>query len=591
MPFLLYFFTPLFAFFLDTSAPHFFTKKNIISNFRDTLGYEVVSELAASDSSAMQLPGVKNYMERVTINLSQKVNILPLFDTLNADRQAAQQLAIEHSAFQKYLRDVATDAPIRNEIFGVYPARMSDFTAQNVITFRKGGCYRVEMYNYALNLAIVGLVSLPEKKIVGVYYTPYTQPDIPSYLKEIALQIAVNSPLVKKALGYQPDPKNALMPDTKTALNRSRCERSKHLCVAPTFVKGNKALWAIVDLTDLRLVGIRWTNVGTQNAPQKPVTERQIQNETMSDCFCKIETPLQRNDWQLNYMLTSSDGLRVSDVRFKNQTVVRNAKLVDWHVSYSNTDGFGYSDAVGCPYFSTAAVVAIETPKVMDLLENDKKVGFVLIQSFFSEGWPTPCNYNYEQRFEFYDDGRFRVTAASLGRGCGNDGTYRPVFRIAMAANQAHFSEWKNNDWAAWQRENWQQQNVRTAYSPQGYQYRIGNYFVEPGNGQFADKGRGDNALAYVTVAHSDRDEGESDLVTIGPCCNTDYRQGPEKFMEPQAELLADESLVFWYVPTLKNDDTKGKEYCWAEASLRKGVWATKSFPCWAGPMFVPTPK
>src|SRR5690606_34313335 len=134
-------------------------------------------------------------------------------------------------------------------------------------------------------------------------------------------------------------------------------------------------------------------------------SERRVQNEAITNCFCKTETNLKRNDWALSYMITSNDGLRISDVAFKGRKVLDNAKLVDWHVSYSNTDGFGYSDAVGCPYFSSATVVAVEAPKVVELLEQGKRTGFAIDHYYRSEGWPTPCNYEYFQRYEFYNDG------------------------------------------------------------------------------------------------------------------------------------------------------------------------------------------
>jgi hypothetical protein len=41
-------------------------------------------------------------------------------------------------------------------------------------------------------------------------------------------------------------------------------------------------------------------------------------------------------------------------------------------------------------------------------------------------------------------------------------------------------------------------------------------------------------------------------------------------------------------VPQLKNDDRVGKEYCWAESVLVNGVFVAKTYPCLAGPMFVP---
>ena len=520
----------------------------------DTTGANT-SELSDIDSNLINSSFIKDELKRIKVGISNKIPIILRTD-VNENLDRAQKIAILDSSFQQYLFESNTKKAIRNEIFGIYPARQSDYNIQTSGLCSDGSCYRVEMYNYGLNTTTVALVSLTANKVISSYLLPYTQPDISPILKQLALKIAVESSLVQKALGYKADQKDAIMSDTKTALNKTKCERSRHLCVAPTFVKGNKALWAIVDLTDLKLVGVRWTNVG--NVPI--VTERKIQNEKLTECYCKTVNKLVRNGWDLDYMLTSSDGLRISDVKYNGKVVFLNAKLVDWHVSYSNTDGFGYSDAVGCPYFSNAAVVAIESPKIKTLLESGKEVGFTLEQFFYSEGWPQPCNYNYLQRFEFYNDGRVRVSCASLGRGCGNNGTYRPVMRIALAGNDNTFSEWKENNWSIWDKEKWNEQNPKTQYTTEGYQYKYsgvnGGFFIEPGRGQFNDKGRGDNAYTFVTLSHPEKDEGESDLVTIGPCCNSDYHQGPEKFIEPSPENIQNKTLVLWYVGQMKNDDT-----------------------------------
>ena len=136
-------------------------------------------------------------------------------------------------------------------------------------------------------------------------------------------------------------------------------------------------------------------------------------------------------------------------------------------------------------------------------------------------------------------------------------------------------------------------QTATTAYAENKYQYQLtdntGNGFLmQPANGKFGDGGRGDNAFVYVTQNKSIVDEGEADLVTIGPCCNTDYHQGPEKFIEPSPDNIQNKKLVVWYVAQLKNDDAKGREYCWAESVLENGVYVTKAYPCFAGPMFVP---
>lgn len=548
--------------------------------------------LIDSVSKRMMTPSQKEYIEDIKNALTQPIPILRSKDLTDQKLIFAQEVAINANVLNPILFDSTTHNPMRNEVMNVYQTRDSDLNPQNKNLCSSGNCFKVEIFNFTLNKSISLIVNIQSKQVIGASIVNQSQPEISPRLKKIALEMAALSPEVVQALGYKPDEASAVMTSTKTSLNKSRCERSQHLCVAPTFVKDDKALWAIVDLTDLRLIGIRWTNVGVPE-PAANVSERKFQNDAITECCCKIEIPLERDNWNLTYMLTSSDGLRISNVKYKDNEVIANAKLVDWHVSYSNTEGFGYSDAIGCPYFSTAAVLALEPPRIRDINDADGKViGFAVEQNFYSEGWPRPCNYNYLQRFEFYQDGRFRPVVASLGRGCGNDGTYRPVTRIAFP-NNSNFFQWENNNWNQWMTEKWNLQKENSIYSSDGYLYKIEDdknqgFYIEPSRGQFGDKGRGDFAYSFVTKRDFQKDEGETDLVTIGPCCNTDYRQGPEKFIEPNPDPIVNTQLVLWYVPTIKNDNTKGQEYCWAETYIKDGVVATKTYPCNSGPMFHP---
>ena len=543
--------------------------------------------ILSTDTTSVNIPLLQQRMENIKHALSQTVPIL-LLEKADSTQLKAQQIAINNAQFKADLFDTQTHQPYLNEIFNVYNARPQEIPQG----YETKNIYRVEMYNYPLNLTTVALVDIIAQKTIAVNNYPHTQPDLNPSLTSLAMQIAINSPDVTGALGFKPGEKDALMAATKTSLNRTKCERSMHLCVAPTFIKNDKALWAIVDLTDLRVVGVRWTNVGT-NGEAERISERKLLFDKIMECNCKQVKSVEKNGWTMNYIITSSDGLRISEVYFQNKLIINNAKLVDWHVSYSGTDGFGYSDAVGCPEFSQAAVVAVSEPKISELVQDGKTTGFVLEQAFQSEQWPMPCNYNYVQRYEFYSNGKFRICVASFGRGCGNNGTYRPVTRISFAGNQNNFSEWNSTGWQSWNTEQWHLQNAQTNYTAEGYQYRItdagGNgFFIEPGRGQFKDGGRGDNAYVYVTKLHADKDEGETDLVTIGPCCNTDYKQGPEKFIEPNAENIQNTQIVVWYVAQMKNDDTKGREYCWAERYLENGVYKTHTYPCFSGPMFIP---
>jgi hypothetical protein len=532
-----------------------------------------------------ELPALQARATQVQAALAQPLPVL-LLPGLDQVRSLAEQIAIRDPRFQEDLFSPQGE-PLRNEIFGVYPARDSDLT-EATMRCAVSRCYRVEMYNYAYNLTTIAFVDVDNRLLVAVNKLPDAQPDIPPHLQQLALTIATNAPEVIAALGFRPQADLAVMENTKTALNRTLCQRSRHLCVAPTFVVGERALWAIVDLTDGALVGVRWTDLGQTNGG--PVTERSLQNDVVTAMYCERTTSFERDGWKLDYMLTSSDGLRVSNARYNDKPVLDSVKLVDWHVSYSINDGFGYSDAVGCPVFSQAAVVAFQGPTIEDIREGGQVAGFALRQKFWSDLWPLPCNYYYEQRFEFYTDGRFRIVAGNLGRGCGDAGMYRPVLRIALAGKNT-FANWNGSGWLDWTAEQWRLQS-EGYYTPEGYQYRIlggdGGYYVEPGQGQFDDGGRGDNAYVYATLHHANRDEGDSDLITIGPCCNEGYEQGPEKFITTPPESIADSEIVIWYVPQIKIDATRGREYCWADSTLVDGVYVAKTYPCYAGPMFVP---
>lgn len=562
-------------------------EKRSDKNSGDTEKELIKNSILADEASPVSTPGLIARKSKIDNALQSEKPVLLLPGTAASESQA-QAIAINNPDFSKHFFDKATGKPFLNEIFNIYKARPQEIP-QGI---NSDMIYRVEMYNFGLNLTTVALVDLAQSKVLNVSELVQTQPDIPLHLKELALEIATGSPIVATELGYQPDQSEAVMANTKTALNNTRCEQSLHLCVAPTFVQKDKALWAIVDLSELRLVGVRWTHVGDAG-PTKRISEKNLRYDKIMECYCNQINPLKKRGWALNYVLTSSDGLRISEVNFKGKPVISNAKVVDWHVSYSNTDSFGYSDAVGCPEFSQAAVLATSEPRVSEILDNGRSIGFALEQTFNSKQWPQPCNYNYLQRYEFYDDGRFRVTGASLGRGCGNNGTYRPVTRIALYGSENTVHEWDGTNWNAWKNEQWKLQDSRTPYTKEGYQYKImgaaGNgYYLEPGNGQFGDGGRGDNAYVYVTRLHADIDEGEKDLVSIGPCCNNDHRQGPEKFIGAQPENIEKQSLVLWYVAQLKNDDSNGSKYCWAESYLENGVYKTKTYPCISGPMFVP---
>ncbi len=555
----------------------------------------VLAGPASPEALQSRVPALATREAAWTAALASAAPILPFSGAIDADRRTAHDLALAQPEVLAMARDPQTGAPLRAEVMQVRPLLPADVT-EATAACRASRCHRVEIYNYATNATLVATVDVAAGRLVASETRPDTQPELPPALGDLAAEIASRSPEVAAALGEAPGAGDAGMPNVKTALNGSRCERSRHLCVAPTFIQGDRALWAIVDLTDGRLVGTRWTDLG--QARSAAVTEKGLQDEAVMATYCERSTVVERDGWSLAYRLTPSDGLELVDVRFQGRPVIRSAKLVDWHVSYSGADGFGYSDAVGCPQFSTASVVAFNGPAIEDLPPADgsggEADGFAIVQDFRSELWPAACNYRYTQRFELYRDGRFRIGGANLGRGCGNQGTYRPVLRIDVTAGgdgtADTVSAWDGTVWQPWTEEGWRLLDDAAPDTAEGQPLRIttadgGGYAVAPNRGQFGDGSRGDDAWVYVTRHHPD--EGDGDLLTIGPCCNADHRQGPEQFMVPPERVDAAD-VVLWYVPRLVNSDVPGEQYCWAEAVIEGGRTVARVYPCAFGPMFVP---
>ncbi|MCB0216841.1 MAG: hypothetical protein KDH92_09415 [Chloroflexi bacterium] len=547
------------------------------------------------EAQRLALPELAERERRFAAALEADPPVL-LREGLRAEAARAQRLALADPRLLEGLTDPATGRPMRAEVMGVRPALPADLgqTAADC-----SGCYRVEVYNYASNAAFVALVDPTAGSLRGLTVHPAAQPELPPELAELAARIAVTAPEVQAALGYVPGEGEAGMPGVKTALNESECERSRHLCVAPTFQLGGRALWAIVDLTDGRLVGLRWTDLGRGATAR--ITEQSLQDAVVMARYCQKDNRLTRAGWSLRYRLTPSDGLEVLDLSFEGRPVLASAKLVDWHVSYSGSEGFGYSDATGCPQFSSASVVAFDGPRVEAIepaagggtadapAADAGGRGFALVQDFRSEQWPLPCNYRYLQRFEFYRDGSFRVGGANVGRGCGNDGTYRPVLRI-QPAGRPGLAEWDGAAWRPIETEGYRHE-PDAPLDPAGRMLRwtddaAGGYAMLPNRGQLGDGSRGD--AAWVYFSRSRPEEGEADLLTIGPCCNTDHRQGPEKFIEPAPEPLAGSSPVLWHVARMDNDDRPGAAYCWVETRLRDGLIETVEHPCAFGPRFEP---
>jgi hypothetical protein len=526
------------------------------------------------------LDEVTKYIERVKKSVENK-EILNLLTLDNSDKELFEIIKKDASL----LKIINKDTNLRNELFGVYTPKLGDISEKSREICKDSNCKRIEIFNFATNTSYYVLAHKVKKAIVDVQSFVNFQPELPPHLKDLAILISSKDKKITEFVGFELQGDKALMANTKTALNKSVCERSQHVCVSPTYIMPYKmALWAIVDLTDLNLVAIRWTNLVNDgsNLPDPNTTEKKTANEVIDQKYCQKTNKFEQGDWKFNYTLTSSDGMNIENVTYKGKEVIKSTKLVDWHVSYSKEDGFGYSDAIGCPVYSQAAVVAAGDPLIK------QKDGYVEFhQEYWSEGWPKPCNYYYEQALRLYDNGAFRPIATSIGRGCGTDGTYRPVTRIELGKDLNSISKFNGNDFVSLDKED-QFEQSKLKKDTKNFSFRTGQFGVTLGEAGLLDpKERGDNAFVYFSNNNNKNNEGDNDIPTIGSCCNTDLDQGPNKFVNN--EKLESEGTVMWYVPQLKNDGAKDKEFCWADTKINpSGTFDIIEYPCHAGPLFTP---
>ncbi len=560
------------------------------------------------------IPQVQEYLHDLKKLIAEGKSVLPLERSeLDAKAQKVQSLLLKDKEFLSDTKE--GNISMHNDMMRILPAIVSSLDAKTEAMCASSQCYQAEKYNFVTNTTTRAIVDVKNNKVLHIERYPNMQPDISLRLTHIAQSIALHAPEVKKELGFSPRKKDITMANVRGTMKESPCENTTHLCVAPTFTDHQKeeALWAVVDLTELKLAAAKWAGLGKTTTPAC-IGERSLQNRYIMKHFCQKDTILEKNGWKMSYRLTGSDGLEVRDVSFKGESVLHSAKIVDWHVSYQQKGGenldtstetyiegrrvefvhgedgnylFGYNDAMGCPLFSTSVVLVYNGPQIKPLKTKD---GFMLTQDFRNPKWPMACNYRYENRFEFYDDGSFRVVGVNKGRGCGDHAIYRPVMRIDMAVDKEENFYSHDEDWRVWKKES--ASLVPETLTNQPYPYKIVSsqnthkgYYIEPNHGQFGDNSRGDHATLFATKFKEN--EGDKDLLTLGSCCDL-KNDGVESYIK-EGETIEKSHIVLWYVPRIHNDARAGHEYCWADTvvgddgNLHVQVW-----PCTVGPKFIP---
>jgi len=508
--------------------------------------------------SAPELPAVAARKARLEAALTAPPYILLAAHTSDDWLTAAQAAAVADPRVRAATR--APDGrPLRAEVMALGQASAGDVPPSLERACASQRCARVQIYVYPTNTTVTALVAA-DGTVLGVDALADAQPEIPADLADLAVQIALADPQVAAAFeGLTPDAAMATMSATKTALETTSCERSRHLCVAPVFRWGNSALWTIVDLSEFRLVGAAWTDQGVSG--RRVWSEATLQDAALAS-LCETPVVLEQAGWRLSYLLTSSDGLELRDLRFQGQPVLVSAKVVDWHVGYAGRDDerVGFSDAIGCPVFSAAAVIPYAPPQIAEAPGG----GFTLELTFRSPHWPQPCNYQYVTRAHFGPDGTIRFLAINEGRGCGVEGIYHPVLRLELPPG----ADLSDQNGARLTQEG---QTIWRPGAPHVLQARTAD-------GLLALAPLWDEAEhAYVYWTRPAPGEGQGDLPSIGSCCALDARQGPERFINGES---LDGGAVVWFVPRISNAE---RQRCWADTALEGGALRPRVWPCGAG--------
>jgi hypothetical protein len=374
-----------------------------------------------------------------------KITAVPLTDQLSESQRMAQQAALADS------RVLALTEGRRTEVFSVVDLRGQHTPASTVCATET--CYQVDIYNFDANEAIMAIVHGESMAVLDVLHLPGGQPGINKRLADLALHIALNDPEVIDILGYKP--LKADLAPVPADLVGSACDEG-HLCAAPTFRVGDKLLWAVVDLTAENMAGLAWTDLSEEPETTAP---------PFVPTNCTTPGTVTREGWIVSYAATASDGLRVYDVSFNGTSVAKNIKVLEWHASYGAS---GYKDSLGCGGGGGFQIFPYGDTEVLDLVDGEGAViGFEVMQDFRMSSWGGWCNYRYDQRIQFYNDGRFRVVNGAYGKGCGDNSTYYPVVRIdldVVETGQQSFATWNGLAWQTHATEFWDLQ--ASPYTP-----------------------------------------------------------------------------------------------------------------------------
>src|SRR5207244_3504228 len=135
-------------------------------------------------------------------------------------------------------------------------------------------------------------------------------------LIDLAIDVARGSPEFIRELGRIPAA-DELSP-MPSGVPGSACDHG-HICLAATAPQGRSLVWAVVDVTEGKLVAVLRT-------PAPAGDNNQIASAPARATDCWASAVVNRGGWSLSYETTSSDGLLVYGAAYLGVHVLTSAK-------------------------------------------------------------------------------------------------------------------------------------------------------------------------------------------------------------------------------------------------------------------------
>jgi hypothetical protein len=252
-------------------------------------------------------------------------------------------------------------------------------------------------------------------------------------------------------------------------------------------------------------------------------------------------SPLNINGWSVNWNITATHGIAISNVTYGGVLTIRDALLNGILVRY-----FQQPPGLSCLFFD-------------DLAPDDISSSIAGLSVQFSSGpdpWfqiraqynPSGVGYNYTQDWRFYNSGRWDAILYVGHIGCGWNHTYQPHWRINLAIgnkNRDLMSQYTPS--GVWQNLIWEgnyTDNGSKDASHNATQWRVGDgrayYYMSPTVIPWA---RDLPTIASKIYLVRDR-PGELEP-NINPPPSI-----PDPIIFAKGQLAYRQSIALWYLPT-----------------------------------------